>query len=473
MKRFIYSLSIILLVSCSSKETDRDSYFYAGIAQSVITPPAGTYMVEPRGKLSTGTHDDLFVRAVALSDGKNKFVIVSFDLIGLTDLLVNNIRNAVFDSAGIKADQLMLACTHTHNSPNTFDVMHALPEDLVEGKSDRDIQWENKMIGIAAGTVKSAINNLKKVSIAQGRVPVQIGFNRRLNKSSNNTIMAPNPNGPILKETDVVFIKDIESEIAVLFSYAAHPVSVHATSTEFTADYPGYAARYIQSKYPGSIAVFLQGCGANVNSTLLGGYEAAESDGDTLGKAVLKSAESIKTVKPCAIFYAQHDFYLPYIDMDKETAELVIKRIDESFEAMKQKNPDFKRDMSQMDLYNWAQKMKYIAENKASYHGVPYEAQAVALGKSLVIIALPDEVFSDYALYLKEHSPFEQTIVLGFTNGVRGYIPSAEAFFLGGYEPLGAQQVYGQPYLLMPACEKVIKTQSMELLNKLWKKYSD
>ena len=61
----------------------------------------------------------------------------------------------------------------------------------------------------------------------------------------------------------MVFIKDDKSEMAVLFSYAAHPVSVHSTSTEFTADYPGYAARYIQSRYPGSIAVFLQGCGAN------------------------------------------------------------------------------------------------------------------------------------------------------------------------------------------------------------------
>jgi neutral ceramidase len=473
MRSLFLFLLVVLVLSCSINRNDKNLQFYAGISQSVITPPAGTYMVEPRGKLSTGTHDDLFVKALALSDGKNTFIIASFDLIGFTDLLVNNIRKAVFDSTGITADQLMLSCTHTHNSPNTFDVMHALPEDLVEGKTDRDIHWENKMIAIAAGTVKSAINNLKKVSISLGSAPVQIGFNRRLNQSSNNTNMAPNPNGPILKETDAIFINDIESELAVLFSYGAHPVSVHATSTEFTADYPGYAARYIQSKYPGSIAVFLQGCGANANSSLCGGYEAAESDGNTLGEAVLKSAESLKAVKPSAVLYGQHDFFLPYIEMDKETAELIIKRIDESFATMKEKNPDFKRDMSQMDLYNWAQRMKYIAENKASYLGVPYEAQAVALGKSLAIIALPDEVFADYALYLKDHSPFEQTIVLGFTNGVRGYIPSSEAFFLGGYEPLGAQQVYGQPYLLMPACDKVIKTQSMKLLNELWKKYSD
>ena len=183
MRTLLIFMSFLLLCHVHQKITIKNPQFYAGISQSVITPPAGTYMVEPRGKLSTGTHDDLFVKALALSDGKNTFVIASFDLIGFTDPLVNSIRKAVFDSAGIKAGQLMLACTHTHNSPNTFDVMHALPEDLVEGKSDRDIQWENQMIAIAAGTVKSAVNSLKKVSIAQGKSPVQVGFNRRLIRS--------------------------------------------------------------------------------------------------------------------------------------------------------------------------------------------------------------------------------------------------------------------------------------------------
>jgi neutral ceramidase len=471
MRTLLFFVFFVIAVSCSTKKDDQDLQFYAGISQVVITPPAGTYMVEPRGKLSTGTHDDLYAKAVALGDGKNTFVIVSFDLIGFTDLLVNSIRKAVFDSTGIKAGQLMLACTHTHNSPNTFDVMHALPENLVEGKSDRDIHWENSMIATTAGAVKNAIRNLKKVSIAQGKSPVQVGFNRRLNQTGNAT-MKPNPNGPALKDADVVFIKDDKSEIGVLFSYAAHPVSVHANSTEFTADYPGYAARYIQSRFPGSIAVFLQGCGANLNSTLRGGFEAAESDGNKLGEAVIDIEADAKTLKPSRILNGERDFYLPYMDIDTETAELVIKRIDESLKTMQEADTAFKRNMSQMDMTNWAKKLKYFAENRATHPGLPFKAQAVALGKQLAIIAFPDEMFVDYALYIKEHSPFEQTIVLGFTNGDRAYIPSAEAFYLGGYEPFGAQQVYGQPYLT-PECDKLIKAKSMELLNELWKKYQD
>jgi neutral ceramidase len=470
MKGLMYFLSIILLVSCSSKESAKDAQFYAGVAQSVITPDSATFMNEPRGSLSTGTHDDLFVKAIALGDGKKIFVIACFDLIGFDESLIKSIRRASFDSTGIEAEQLMLSCSHTHNSPITRNGMFPDPYEM-NGKTARDVTWEKWMVGIAAGTVKSAVNNLNKVTISQGKAPVQIGFNRRLNNSVIAS-MAPNPNGPALKETDVLFIRDDRSEIAVLFSYAAHPVSVHASSTEFTADYPGYAARYIQQKYSRSIAIFLQGCAGNVNSTLRGGYEAAESDGNKLGEAVIKSAESSKTINPSPILYGQRNFYLPFIDIDTETAELVIKRIGESLETMKEKNPDFRPTMSQIDMINWAQRVKYVAEHKDTNPGLPIHVQALTLGRSLAVIALPGDVFVDYALYIKEHSPFEQTIVLGYANGNESYLPSAEAFYLGGYETTGAQVSKGQPYLT-PACDKIVKTESMELLNELWEKYSD
>jgi hypothetical protein len=44
------------------------------------------------------------------------------------------------------------------------------------------------------------------------------------------------------------------------------------------------------------------------------------------------------------------------------------------------------------------------------------------------------EPFSAIGVRIKEKSPFEHTLVSGYTNGGFGYIPTREAFSQGGYE---------------------------------------
>ena len=46
------------------KEKEMDRQFYANVAQAVITPLEPSYLVEPNGELSTGIHDDLYVKAM-------------------------------------------------------------------------------------------------------------------------------------------------------------------------------------------------------------------------------------------------------------------------------------------------------------------------------------------------------------------------------------------------------------------------
>ena len=202
----------------------------------------------------------------------------------------------------------------------------------------------------------------------------------------------------------------------------------------------------------------------------MSGYEGAELDGTKLGKAVLSSFENSEMVEPSSVCYGQRDFHLPFVYFDKETAESIMRRIEES-EKTNRENSVPESDWHK-DVVKTAQKLKYIAENRDSQPGFPFHAQAVALGRSLAIISFPDEVFVNYALYIKEHSPFDQTIVLGYTNGCKSYIPSAEAIFFGGYETTSATIRFGWPDL-SPECDKIIKKESLDLLNELWKKYSD
>ena len=52
----------------------------------------------------------------------------------------------------------------------------------------------------------------------------------------------------------------------------------------------------------------------------------------------------------------------------------------------------------------------------------------------LGLVAMPGEVFVEHGLRLKEHSPHRLTAVIGLANDHLGYLPTRQAFELGGYE---------------------------------------
>ena len=63
--------------------------------------------------------------------------------------------------------------------------------------------------------------------------------------------------------------------------------------------------------------------------------------------------------------------------------------------------------------------------------------RVVQLGNVAFVIA-PYEMFDDTGMYIKENSPFDMTFILGYTNGRKGYIPSAACIEHGCYEYEGS-----------------------------------
>jgi hypothetical protein len=64
---------------------------------------------------------------------------------------------------------------------------------------------------------------------------------------------------------------------------------------------------------------------------------------------------------------------------------------------------------------------------------VRVEVQALRLGEALVV-AVEGELFAELGNRIKEASPAPATFVAGYSNGMEGYLPTAEAFDEGGYE---------------------------------------
>jgi len=54
---------------------------------------------------------------------------------------------------------------------------------------------------------------------------------------------------------------------------------------------------------------------------------------------------------------------------------------------------------------------------------------------SVALVGFPGEPFAETGVRVRESSPFEYTHMAGYSNGVTGYVPTAEEFERGGYEP--------------------------------------
>jgi hypothetical protein len=61
------------------------------------------------------------------------------------------------------------------------------------------------------------------------------------------------------------------------------------------------------------------------------------------------------------------------------------------------------------------------------------EIQAIAIG-DLALLGWAGEVFCELGMMAKAGSPYARTYVLGYANDSVGYIPTPDAYPLGGYE---------------------------------------
>ena len=53
------------------------------------------------------------------------------------------------------------------------------------------------------------------------------------------------------------------------------------------------------------------------------------------------------------------------------------------------------------------------------------------------------EVFVHIGQEIARRSPFPHTVALGYSNGLLGYVPTADAYALGGYEVNDAYRYFG------------------------------
>jgi len=440
----------------------------AGAAEIIITPPVGGPLNVARP--STGIHDDLFARALVISDTVKKTAIVSLDLAGVGFAFTDELRTRIQRRTGI--DTVLVNCTHTHSAPFTMPYSATNWNWLMkEGRP-----WYDALLANITEVVCRANADLSQALIRAGREPVQIGLNRRADLQKQNNAEKRSLSDGVIPWVDVLRIDRLDGNpIAILFSHAAHPVTVHHASDLIGADYPGYAVETVKRHFGRkTIAMFAQACGGDINGEPLNsGFEAAASAGAKLGEAVIKAACESTTLEASKLIAISSTFEIPLSDFP--TPEECRKRLAEIEAYMN--GPNAKLATAEELCWN-SDAVLCIRDlldkiKRSEKPSLRFEADALAVNDQWCLLAMSHEMLSEYQRWIEKISPFPLTMVLGYTNACESYIPTDSDIASGGAEasPFGAPLWYHNRFAPKIGMEKIVKEKVAALLSDIKNKF--
>lgn len=409
--------------------------FQAGAARSDITPRLGCHICGYfNDRIAEDILDPLYAKAIVLDNGEEAYAIVVCDLIALAKQDADAAKVEASRLTGIPAEHIFISCTHTHYGPATMGAL-GTPRD--------DAYMETAMLRVA-DSVRLAQNRLvpAEAGVASTSVPGET-FNRRWHLKDGKVEAnfrlgyesreAIRPAGPTDPEVLVMAVRDRDRQpIALLANYSLHYVG-GPYDTSISADYFGHFDRALQ-RMAGVplVGIMANGCCGDVNNIDIS-RPRPEMPTPTF------QAERVANVLAGAAFSAwqglrDRDYERrPALGVATETAPFRRREpTPDELQRARQLAARPKPPDDSPDLVPWvyAHEVQYVAEEPLER---PMPITAWRVGQ-LGAVGLPGEMFVQYALQIKERSPFRRTMAIELANDCLGYFPTDRAMAEGSYE---------------------------------------
>jgi hypothetical protein len=91
---------------------------------------------------------------------------------------------------------------------------------------------------------------------------------------------------------------------------------------------------------------------------------------------------------------------------------------------------------------------------------------AMSIGPAVLLMS-QGEVFVEYQIRARQNSPGKKVFFAAYTNGLKGYVPTAEAFRQKGYEEDQAYVYMEEPSPLTPEADRIYMNAVNGLLSEL------
>lgn len=371
---------------------------------------------------------------------KKQSLLLSADILFWSEELADQLRTRIERQWGIAADAIILHATHTHSGPAT--------STRTIGLGVPDPNYLAFLEQAVMQSVDDAVGDAEPVSIQMGIGTSRIGVNRR-KKDGDQIVLSPNPEGLTDPELRVyVFATLAGKKKGVLTHYACHPTLTDRNSV--SSEFCGYAMERLEQRI-GSLTVcaYLQGCSGDINPVM---PKVSESNLDVISIVGQRFADDVdailagelKWLEPRPLTNRRSITVLPFAEIPSK--EKLQRVMDESASA---------------DVRNWAQ--SFLEQPDKLWKQARFEITKLTIAEGLTFIAMNGEMVVEYGLFLKSCSP--GLVPLAYSNGMIGYITTANQLQEGGYEPIESVTYFGLPCPFDQAVEAEVKRQLMAIID--------
>jgi len=405
-RKILFLIPIVFLIflfpcarSIESLPTANNSLM-AGTAKVNITPRTPIPMSGYGGRTDPfkGVHDELFARVIVLSDGKNKVVLISVDLIGISNTFWRDVTDALEKKTGIRREFVLLSAVHNHNGPgiNVYE----------ENTSQEVLAYIAELKEKIVAATNDAMNKMVPVHIGVGRGECKMNINRRAQKGKGEITLGMNPYGPCDHEVGVIRVDDKAGKpISVIMNWPCHGVVLGPKNYLITGDWPGAASAYVEKSLGENvISPVTIGASGDINP-LYGPHIDFESNssyafgkdaiGEDLGKESLRVAKELKTFSTARINASQRVISLPSKETDKDPGK--------------------------------------VLPNSTENDSLRVRLSVVKIG-NIILTGVSGEVFNEISVNMRKQSPYAFTFMITHCNGSSGYLVTDDAYAEGGYE---------------------------------------
>lgn len=441
MLRYLFSLAFLALPSLSHAQ---DAHTWkAGVAKVKITPERLMWMsgYGARDKPAEGKLTDLWAKALALEDAKGKRgLLITMDLVGIDRVLSQRVCEELKKKHGLPRERIILSVSHTHCGPvvrSNLITMYDLDETQQKYVAEYADKLKEKLLQVADEALKS----MQPAELYASTARATFAVNRRNNKEAEVPRLRAEDKltGPEDHDVPVLAVRGKDKKlIGVVFGYACHATVL--SFYQWCADYPGFAQTELEKAFPGAVAMFWAGCGADQNPLPRRTVELAKEYGAQLADAVEDE------LRPPHLAPLAADLNATYMEIDLPFGPLPTR--EQLADDLRSTNKNLARRAKAL-----LARLDKDGDLPGTY---PYPIQLWRLGRRLDWVTLGGEVVVDYALRLKQDLGPHDLWVMAYANDVMAYIPSRRVLKEGGYEGATSMVIYGMPTVWSPRIEEEI-----------------